>query len=507
MSELTRNPDILTCLANLSNDEVFTPPEVANAMLDLIPEDFWKDPNVRVLDPACKSGVFLREAAKRFLKGEEEAIPDLKERIDHIFHKQLFGYAITELTSHLSRRTVYCSKTANGKYSVTPFKSENGNIAFSRIEHTWEDGKCKFCGASQEVFDKGDEAETHAYKFIHLHSQQIKELDMKFDLIIGNPPYQLNIGVEKENYAIPIYQKFVEQAKKLKPRYMTMIIPARWFAGGRGLDDFREEMLNDNSLRVIHDYPDASDVFPGVQIKAGVCYFLWDRDNKGLCSVTTHLNGNAIGPMERPLLENGSETFIRYNQAISIVRKVVKPKMKSFSDLISPQTPFGIVTSYKGNKIKQKDTDVKMYISGNEKEFKGTNAYAPIEMIKKGKEMIPWHKLYIGKAGSGSDSFPHTILSKPFYGEPDTCCNQSYLVIGPFKDKNTAENAQSYIRTKFFRFMVLQKKNSQDAMKQVYEYVPMQDFSKPWTDEELYEKYGLTDEEIAFIESMIKPME
>lgn len=311
MPDLIRNPDILTCLANLSNDEVFTPPEVANAMLDLIPEDFWKDPNVRVLDPACKSGVFLREAAKRFLKGEEEAIPDLKERIDHIFHKQLFGYAITELTSHLSRRTVYCSKTANGKYSVTPFKSENGNIAFSRIEHTWEDGKCKFCGASQEVFDRGAEAETHAYKFIHLTSQQIKDLDMKFDLIIGNPPYQLADGGNSSS-ASPIYQKFIQQAKLLKPRYLTMIIPSRWFAGGKGLDEFRAEMISDKRIRSLDDFLNASDCFgTGVEIKGGVCYFLWDRDNKGKCNVTTHINRTITSVAERYLQIGDNDVFIR----------------------------------------------------------------------------------------------------------------------------------------------------------------------------------------------------
>ncbi len=499
------NPDVLSCLANLSNDEVFTPPEVVNNMLDMLPQELFENPDTTFLDPACKTGVFLREIAKRLIKGLEPQIPDLQERIDHIFHKQLYGIAITELTSLLSRRGVYCSKYPNGEFSVTKFESAEGNIRFKRTEHKWKNFKCIYCGAAQGQYDRGDELETHAYEWIHtLKPEEI--FNMKFDVIISNPPYQLNVGVEKENYAIPIYNKFVSQAKKLNPRYITMIIPARWYAGGRGLDDFRKEMLEDSSLSIIHDYPDASDIFPGVQIKAGVCYFLWEKDKQGLCSITTHLNGETIGPVDRPLLEDGSDTFIRYNQAIPIIHKVYNPKQKSFSELVSPQTPFGLVTSYKGTSTKLLSSDVKMYISGNEKQFKGGIAFCPINKITKGHEMINWHKVYIPKAGSGSDSFPHTILSKPFYGEPNTVCNQTYLVIGPFKDKITCENVISYIKTKLFRFMVLQKKNSQDAMRGVYEYVPVQDFSKSWTDEELFKKYNLTQDEIDFINSMIKPM-
>lgn len=501
------NPDVLTCLANLSNDEVFTPPEVANRMLDMLPEELWHDSSATFLDPACKSGVFLREIAKRLIEGLQEEIPDLQKRIDHIFHKQLYGIAITELTSLLSRRSVYCSKYPNSKYSITLFEDTSGNIRYKRIQHRWQNGKCLFCGVTKKegTYDR-NEMEVHAYELIHtLHPERI--FNMKFDVIIGNPPYQLNIGVEKENYAVPIYQKFVEQAKKLNPRYLTMIIPARWYAGGRGLDEFRDEMLNDDRLSVIHDYPDAGDVFPGVQIKAGVCYFLWERDRHGDCSVTTHLNGDDIGPVVRPLLEKGNDTFIRYNQAISIIQKVFNPVNRSFSELVSPQTPFGIVTSYKGTDKPQSSTDLKMYISGNDKKYKGKAFYAPYDKITKGHDMIPWHKIYINMAGSGSDSFPHQILGKPFYGEPNTICNQSYLVIGPFKNKDECENAMSYIATKFFRFMVLQKKNAQHAMRGVYQLVPMQDFTKSWTDEELYKKYRLTEDEIAFIESMIKPME
>ena len=507
MSNVNYNPDVLSCLANLSNDEVFTPPQLANQMLDMLPQELFCSPATKFLDPCTKSGVFLREIAKRLIAGLADEIPDLQERIDHILHHQLYGIAITRLTSLMSRRSLYCSKDASGKYALSRFDTADGNIRFKDIRHTWQNGKCRYCGASQEVYDRSDTLESHAYEFIHTDKPNTLYNNMTFDVIIGNPPYQLNVGVEKENYAIPIYHKFVEQAKKLNPRYLTMIIPARWYAGGRGLEEFRNTMLTDNRIRVIHDFPDAADCFPGVQIKGGVCFFLWDRNKRGNCLVTTHLNNNIDGPMERPLLEKHSKTFIRYNKSISILHKVYKDGCDCFSSLISPQTPFGLVTSFKGNSTKINNNDLKLYISGNEKEFKGGVAYVPVEMITKGKEMIPWHKIYIGKAGSGSDSFPHSILSIPFYGEPYTVCNQTYLVIGPFENRMQSENAMSYIKTRFFRFMVLLKKNSQDAMREVYSFVPLQDFSKPWTDEDLYKKYGLTEEEIQFIESMIRPME
>ena len=502
------NPDVLSCLANLSNDEVFTPPSVVNQMLDMLPQELFRSSKTTFLDIGCKSGVFLREITKRLITGLADEIPDLQTRVDHILHKQVFGIATTELTSLVSRRTLYCSKYPNCRYSASPFETVEGNIRFRNIPHTFVNGRCKWCGASEDQFGdaKRKGLETHAYEFIHTdHPEEI--FKMKFDVIVGNPPYQLNVGVEKENYAIPMYHRFVSQAKKLGPRFLTMIIPARWYAGGRGLDGFRDEMLSDNRLRVIHDFPESEDCFPGVEIQAGVCYFLWKRDSPGECEVFTHMNDSVCEPMERPLLEKGCNTFIRYNRSVSILRKVQSRTERSFSEMVSPQTPFGLVTSYKGSPKRVNKSDIKMYISGNEKEFKGGCAFAPLSKVTKGAEMIPWHKVYIGEAYGGGMAFPHSILSKPFYGEPNTICNQSYLVLGPFAKQQVCENVISYIKTKFFRFMVLQKKNAQHAMRGVYQFVPMQDFSKPWTDAELYAKYKLTKDEIAFIESMIKPME
>ena len=500
------NPDVLSCLANLSNDEVFTPPEVANAMLDMLPQELFRDPNTKFLDPACKSGVFLREIAKRLIDGLADQIPDLQERIDHIFHEQLYGIAITELTSLLSRRSLYCTKYPNSVYSVSKFDDQSGNIRYKRIQHRWKDGKCVFCGATESQYRRFDDLETHAYELVHtVRPEDI--LRMRFDVIISNPPYQMSDGGGNGASAKPIYQLFVESAKKMHPRFLTMITPSRWFAGGKGLDDYRDNMLHDNRLRIIHDYPEASDCFSGVQIKGGVSFFLWDRDHPGLCSVYSHRGEKTYGPMTRPLLENGCDTFIRYNEAIEILHKVMCLPAKSMSDMVSARMPFGIPNTYKGKKTKSSNDDLIIFVSGNDRDYRGTVAYVSRNTITKGTDMIPWHKVFIAKAGSGSDSFPHPILPKPFYGPPSTVCNESYLVIGPCKDKDECDNIISYISTRFFRFLVLLKKNSQNAAKGVYQLVPQQDFSKPWTDEELYAKYSLTNEEIAFIESMIKPME
>lgn len=492
------NPDVLTCLANLSNDEVFTPPDVANKMLDTLPNELWGNPEAKFLDPFCKSGVFLREIAKRLLKGLESQIPDLQERIDHIMHHQLYGIGITELTAYLSRRSLYCSTRADGKHSVTEFPDESGNIFFEEISHTWDKaGKCIYCGVSSENFgeEKRKGLSQHAYAFIH---DKNPYENMNFDVIIGNPPYQLNVGVDKKNFAIAIYHKFIQQAKKLNPRYLCMIVPSRWFSGGRGLDSFRDEMLNDRRLKEIHDYPNASDIFSGVEVKGGINYFLWDRDYDGDCLIVSYENGEAISEMTRPLKEEGADTFIRDNQAISIYHKISNFKEKSFSEFASVQTPFGLLSSFKAYKKEPFDNAIKVY--GNQ--YIG---YIEKKQVINNIQWINEHKVYLPSAiGSGDVS---KDIYNPFYGAPNTCCTQTYLVIGPFANKERCENVITYIKTKFFRFITSLKKNAQHSNRGVYQFVPQQNFDKPWTDEELYEKYGLTEEEISYIEKMVRPME
>ncbi len=495
----TYNPDVLTCLANLSNDEVFTPPTMANDMLDQLPKELWSDLDAKFLDPGSKSGVFLREIAKRLMIGLSSQIPDTQERIDHIYTNQLYGIGITELTGLLTRRSLYCSKYANGKYSIVEgFNTEDGNIDFSRTEHKWFNEKCVFCGANQSEYERSADLETHAYKFIHTNKPE-ELYDMKFDVIIGNPPYQLSTGGSGVQ-ATPLYNKFVEQAKKLNPRYLTMIVPARWYSGGFGLDSFRDGMLKDNRLRRIVDYPEATDAFTGVQIKGGVMYFLWDRDYQGDVTVSTFRKDKIVSTARRPLLEHGSEIFVRYNEAINILHKVWKFEEPTFEKIVSQQKPFGFSTTFKGRDKKISDTEVIIYGS------KGTGYVSPIE-ITANKDLIDKWKVLIAAAGSGSDKFPHSILGKPFVPPLHSASTETYVAIGPFDSKQEAENAKKYVSTQFFRFLVMLRKPTQHALRKVYSYVPIQEFTEEWTDEKLYKKYDITEAEIEFIDSMIRPME
>lgn len=522
-----RNPDVLTCIANLSNDEVFTPPELANRMLDIVAQtwaadhdgaDLWADPSVKFLDPFTKSGVFLREITTRLVKGLAGQIPDLQQRVNHILTQQVFGIGITRLTSLLARRSLYCSKWANGPHAVAKgFTNEAGNVWFERTEHTWVNGKCSYCGASQQALDRGGDMETHAYAFIHTDNikTRIAELfgdAMQFDVIIGNPPYQLSDGGYGTS-AAPIYQMFVEQAKQLEPRYLSMIIPARWFAGGKGLDDFRESMLSDDRLRSIDDYLSASDIFPGVGLKGGVCYFLWNRDHRGLCQVSMHFKDWPVSKATRPLMEAGADVFIRFNEGVSILKKVMDyetgasgsvelPAGKKFDALVSSRKPFALETTFKGRKIKKAD-DLLIYQNG------GTG-YVSRDSISAGMEYVDAWKIYVGRAAPGTgnrDTYPHRILSTPFIGEPGSVCSETYLCIGPFVTKAEAENALSYLTCRLTRLLILLHKPSQDTTRKVYTFVPKQDWSRPWSDADLYTKYGITQDEIDFIEKVVRPMD
>lgn len=491
------NPDVLTCIANLSSDEVFTPPQVVNRMLDLLPRELWSDTKATFLDPGCKSGVFLREIARRLDVGLGPQIPDRQERVNHILKNQLYGLPITELTALLSRRSVYCSKIANNKYSICEtFDNPDGNIRFGRIEHSWANGRCVFCGVNEENYERGEELETHAYEFIHAeHPEEI--FKMKFDVIIGNPPYQMSDGGFGRS-ASPIYHRFVQQAKKLNPRYLTMIVPSRWFGGGKGLDVFRSEMLNDNQIRKIVDFEDANEVFPGVDIAGGICYFLWERDSRGQCEVV-NMHGGVEATSNRPL--NEFRTFIRHSQAVPIIRKVLAKKEKSMSEQVTSRKPFGLPTTARPTK----NGDLVLRWQNGEGPYKRSDITVGVEMIDRWKVITS----YVGydHAGNPGKDGRRRVFSRIDVLPPGTICTETYLVVGSFDDESQALNLVGYMKTRLFRFLVSQFMYSHHITKESYSLVPILDMTKQWPEEKLYSRYGLTKEEITFIDTKIRPMD
>lgn len=566
-------PDVLDCLANLSNDEVFTPPAVVNQMLDMLPQEVFMSKKTTFIDPFTKSGVFLREITKRLLENQvpnykatadeiervtKEAIQDavrtgtldlndkdyedkarrigdaaikahpdankflnfeidLQDALDHILKEQVFGIAITELTAQLARRSLYCSKDASGRYSVagTAFGvNSNGNIRFEAMGHVWDKQRlqngtfpkettCKYCGTPAEQLDRPDDLESHAYEFIHKDIEEIrKELgNMEFTVVCGNPPYQLDTaGAGRQ--AKPIYNLFVEQAKRLNPKYLTMIMPSRWFSGGMGLDNFRKTMMSDKHIVKIVDYTNSKDCFPGISVSGGVCYFLRDRDKETDCefvNITNGVESSAVRPLDE------FPTLVRYNQAVSIIRKVQDHNEDGLSDIISGLMPYGLSTSYRGHESKH-DGDLALHASN------GVTYIKPDE-ITQGSDTVNKYKILMSKcsaehAGEPDNEGKFGVIPKSMKVlEPGEVCTHSYFILGAYDSQEPADNLQTYLRTKFVRFLMLMCISGFGLSKLVFQFVPMQDFSKPWTDAELYAKYGLTQEEIDFIESMIKPME
>jgi hypothetical protein len=513
-----RNPDVLTCIANLSNDEVFTTPAFANRILDTLAEawaadnngaNIWADSSVRFLDPCTKSGVFLREITSRLTKGLADEIPNLEDRVDHILTKHVFGIGITYLTSLLARRSVYCSKHATGEHSIAKsFASDNGNIWFERTTHTWVDSKCKYCGANQRDYDRGEGLETHAYAFIHTDNikARIRELfggSMQFDVVIGNPPYQLGEsgGDSVGSFAMPIYHKFVQAAKSLDPRFVVMVTPSRWFAGGRGLDEYRSEMLNSHQLRVLVDFPNSADVFPGTDIAGGVSYFLWDGNYDGPCEVRTVAPGVSEEPATREL--DAYDIFVRYNVGVSILRKVWPDAVHdaSLAAHVSPIQPFGLRTDFRGKQsAKGLKNPVKLRTS------EGDSFIARADVPRNDAWVDQW-KVILGRAYGERGSFPYWITGDPIILEPGTACTETYLVINRSKSEKKAKLFAAYLRTRFVRFLISLRKNTQDLYSERFSFVPDLPMDRTWTDEALYEKYEINKKEIAFIEVMVRPMD
>lgn len=522
-TDYIENFDILETINNVGNDEVFTPLKICNQMLDILPKDVWVNPNLKWLNPVDKNGVFLREIALRLDEGLAEWEPNSLKRRKHILKNMLFSIGLTRFTAQVSRRTVYycikANKSFDGKldenhspingYAIgngSWFSDEEGNIITPDAEHSFVKGKCQFCGISQNSkYTDSKQVEHYAYQFIHEFDIQNflskrfnkGEAKMKFDIIIGNPPYQLSTAfISDQQNADPIYQLFINQAKVLEPRYLCMIIPSRWMTGGKPqLKEFRKDMLKDKHIKVIHDYADASECFTSVEIKGGVCYFLRDSQYNGPANYYFHKNNN-IDSSKRHLDEFDDELFVRDKNAISIIEKVVKSNnFRSFEEIAGSQTPFGIVTTFQDFTEKPTNKNT-MLIYGNK-----DLGYTSPKNILKNSHLAYKFKVFVPKAvGDGNIE---SDLIKPIVPENPSICTQTYLVFGEFETKKEAENLSKYIKTKFFHFLLGQLKNTQQLPPIVFKFVPIVDFKIAWTDEALYSKYKLTDSEIKYIENSV----
>ncbi|MDO4507927.1 MAG: Eco57I restriction-modification methylase domain-containing protein [Candidatus Saccharibacteria bacterium] len=488
-------PDILTCIANLSSDEVFTPPELADKILDLLPKEVWSNKDLRWLDPACKTGIFLRQIAKRLMEGLREEFPDEEMRRQHIFKNMLYGIGITNLTALMSRRSLYTSKNADGEKSIARFENSDGNISYDNRPHIYKNGSCIHCGNKEGgELDRDETLERHAYNFIHLTPEEAR--NMKFDVIVGNPPYQLGSGGHGAQ-ATPIYNFFIEQALRLKPHYIAFIIPSRWFAGGMGLKDFRNMMLNDRHIRMLYDYPNADDCFPGVSIEGGVMYYIWDSEYEGDCEVHTISGNGELAVMKRSLA--AYDVFVRYNQAVQILEKVKNRHEETVDGIVSGVNPFNFATNFRNFDQINNSDKIKIYAN------KATG-YIQRTLAQTHREWIDKYKVLVSEAYGGAGKKPWQVLGRPIIAEPGSVCTFTYVVVGVFETEQEAKNYAQYITTRFFRFMVSLRKNTQHASGKVYSFVPLLSFKEEWTDEKLYKRYGISQSEIDFIETMVKEM-
>ena len=503
-------PDILDVIAALSSDAVPTPPVLARALLDLLPDDVWGNPEYKWLDPATKSGSILREVARRLMDGLTEWEPNPDKRAEHILRNMLYGCGVTQVHAEMTRRSVYVSRDASGPHSIVTFDDDEGNIPFVLADHEYptkkgqQGGSCTICGAPYGL-ERGPNRENYAYAFIHGAYPTEEMKDMQFDVIVGNPPYQL----ESQGFsaqASTIYHHFVSQAISLNPKYVAMITPSRWFGGGFGLDEFRSRMIADRRLRAIVDNPKVFDCFPGVEIMGGVNYFLWDRDHDGDCEFSTRVGGQIVSTMTRDI-RGGDGVLIRDNRAVRIIERV-RPSFESASveAECSPMKHFGVqmMTNYPGS--------VREPFPGSIPLVYNTHVgFSRTDQIQRNHQDIDRWKVLIPMAYNGGQQVTEdglvrvAVLGEPIALAPGSACTMSYLVAGMFATREETEHYAEYLATKFVRFLVLQRKNTQHVRADRFRFVPMMDMTREWTDKDLYEHFGLTDDEIEYIEATIKP--
>lgn len=443
--------------------------------------DIFRNTGARILEINSKTGLYplyvsyslFRSRCAAYSKAHQGKIPDedIQQALwNTVLRNNIFVICKTPMARQITLRTLF------GFH-----KEIDGNIIHIK------DLLIEVKKASKSFLDQICE---------NGHWEKRNKGKMKFDAIVGNPPYQVLDGGSKSS-AVPVYNYFVEQAKVLQPKYISMIIPARWYSGGRGLDAFRKSMLSDHRIRKLFDYSDSSDCFNGVDIAGGICYFLWDQLYDGQCEVTTIYNGKKISKLRNL---NEHTFFVRYWQALSIIRKVKNISKEFLENRVSSQKPFGLRTYV----VPLSDGDITLRYSKGTGPYKRELVSSLTECIDKWKVIMSY--LTYDHAGKADRNGKRRIFSTLEILPPGAVCTETYIVIDSFDNKEEAENLLGYLKTLFVRFLVAQVTTTQHISKSNFSLVPVQDFSRSWTDEDLYKKYGLNQEEINFIESMIKPM-
>jgi len=474
----------------ISDSEVVTPQRIAKEMVDLIPEDDFKkvfESGNKFLDIASKMGEFAVAIYRR-----AESLGVSKEVI---------------------KNSIYSIPTSNIAYEFTRFIYEKLDLSEENLARNFNAYDLLTFGDDKIDYETITKflKQNKSFNSIKI-GEKIIEGDeiVNFDVVLGNPPYQVSDGGAQAS-ARPIYHNFVDISKKIEPSFMTLIMPTRWYAGGKGLDEFRNDMLNDTSIAELHDFLHPEEVFPDTNNRGGVCYLLWDyknTDENSSVRVVSHQGEGVVTTATRKLKYRELDIFIRYSQAIDILEKIFADEdIDTLNNHISAAKAFGFRTFFINDpKFRKTNSGLKnpvvCYGRG------GNVGYVEDEEITSHREWIDNWKVYVPESNNIGTEL-NDDNQNSFVGAPKTICTETYLVVGADQNLNEvmANNLAEYLRTRFARFLLSLAKISQHGTGKTYQFIPVQDFSRAWTDADLYAKYGLTDEEIAFIESMIKPME
>ena len=437
-------------------------------------------PEAHVLEINSKSGLYPLYVAYNISRSRVEAAKAKYGEVSHGFAMNLWDATIEEnilvvcktpMAKSITKRTLAGFRSTRVNAQYYPNLIENISERPEVVVNTFRDGK-------------------HFWKIN-------QDTNMKLDAIVGNPPYQVMDGGAGVS-AVPVYHRFVNIAKLSKPNYISMIMPAKWYNGGRGLEQFRYDMLHDKQLRSLYDYIDPHDCFPTVDVAGGICYFIRDNHYNGLCSFVSCKSGIQI-PTLRDLSE--SEVLIRHQEEVSILSKIQIDGQTYLSNTAYSQKPFGLRTYVKP----LEQGDIVLRYNGGVGPFSRELVTVNKDLI--GKWKIITSRLTAEHAGETDKNGQKRIFSTLEILEPDAICTETYMLLSTHDNQQECINMLQYLKTRFVRALIAMATSTQQMSKANFRFVPLQDYSRPWTDADLYAKYGLTNEEIAFIESMIKPME